>query len=63
MQDILRMAVKVYKAKNDTNYKAIANELNMNKNSFYNWLRGCYDLSEEKVCVLQAILNNRKEKE
>ena len=63
MQDIIRMAVKRYKVETDTNYKTIANELNITKNSFYNWLKGYYDLSDEKVHLLQMLLNNRTEEE
>lgn len=57
----LRRAVKIYKVENKKSYKEIAEELNINKNSFYNWLNGYYDLSEEKALVLRTILNNREE--
>ena len=62
MKDDLRKAVRVYKVENKKSYKEIAEELNINKNSFYNWLNGYYDLSEEKVLVLRTILNNREER-
>ena len=44
MQDKLRKEVKQLKVFNDITYKEISEYLEIQKNSFYNWLRGYYDL-------------------
>lgn len=40
MQDILRKKVKVLKALQNVTYTEIAEDLEINRNSFYNWLSG-----------------------
>lgn len=62
MQEKLREQVKIAKALygKDFNftYKDIAEMLNMNINSFYNWLSGYYDLGKTKENELKAFLND-----
>lgn len=60
MQENLRKQVKVVKAlySEDFTYKDIAEMLEININSFYNWLNNYYDLGREKEKVLQAFVND-----
>ncbi len=58
---ILRKRVKLLRALQDIKYKEIAEYLEINKNSFYNWLKGQYDLSNEKQIRLAEIISNLKE--
>ena len=57
MQENLRKQVKLLKALQDISYKEIAEYLEINKNSFYNWLKGYYDFSAEKEQRLIEILS------
>ena len=57
MQDILRKKVKVLKALQNVTYTEIAEDLEINRNSFYNWLSGQYDLSKEKENRLIEIID------
>ncbi|MBQ7977335.1 MAG: helix-turn-helix domain-containing protein [Clostridia bacterium] len=61
MQDKLREEVRVYKAKRKVSYKQIAEELKISINSFYNWLKGYYDLSVEREVSLRGIIKNKSE--
>ena len=60
MQENLKKQVKVVKALygEDFKYKDIAEMLEININSFYNWLNNYYDLGKEKEKVLQDFVNN-----
>lgn len=60
MQEILRKQVKVIKALygEDFTYKDIAEMLEININSFYNWLNNYYDLGKEKEKQLQQFVND-----
>lgn len=60
MQEILRKQVKVVKALygEDFTYKDIAKMLDININSFYNWLNNYYDLGREKEKTLQDFVND-----
>lgn len=56
-QDILRKQTKIAKALNeDFTYKAFAEALNITDHSFYNWLKGYYNLSHAKAEYLQSIV-------
>ena len=56
-QDILRKQTKIAKALNeDFTYKAFAEALNITDHSFYNWLKGYYNLSHTKAEYLQSIV-------
>ena len=57
MQDILRKKVKVLKALQNVTYTEIAEDLEINRNSFYNWLSGQYELSKEKENRLIEIID------
>ena len=57
MQENLRKQVKLLKALQNVSYKEIAEYLEINKNSFYNWLKGYYDFSIEKEQRLIEILS------
>ena len=56
-QVILRKQKNIAKALNeDCTYKAFAEALNMTDHSFYNWLKGYYNLSHAKAEYLQSIV-------
>ena len=56
MQEKLREKVKLLKALQDVSYTEIAAHLEIHKNSFYNWLKGYYNLSTEKTERLIEII-------
>lgn len=60
MQEILRERVKIVKALYGDIYRYIdiAEMLEMNINSFYNWLNGAYDLGSEKQKQLEIFIND-----
>ena len=57
MQEKLRKEVKIIKALQNITYKEFAEDLEINRNSFYNWLSGQYDLSKEKENRLIEIID------
>ena len=57
-QDILRNQVKIVKATEDIMYKDLAEYLEIHTNSFYNWLKGYYDLSYEKAKSLESLITD-----
>lgn len=57
MQNELRKEIKLLKALQGVSYNEIAEHLEIHKNSFYNWLKGYYNLSEEKENRLIEIIN------
>lgn len=61
MNEALRKQVKELKVYQDITYKELAEYLEIQRNSFYNWLKGYYNFSEEKQIQLQDIINNLKE--
>ena len=56
-QDYLRKKVKLIKALQGISYKEISEYLDIKTNSLYNFLKGQYDLSEEKASILDDILS------
>lgn len=56
MQENLRNKVKLLKALQGVSYSEIADYLEMHRNSFYNWLKGYYNLSAEKEQRLNEII-------
>lgn len=56
----LRYDIKELKIHYDVNYKNIAEQLGIAKNSFYNWIKGYYNLSTNKQIELQKIINKYK---
>lgn len=57
-QDNLRKKVKLLKALQNISYKEISYYLDIQTNSLYNFLRGQYDLSEEKASLLASIISD-----
>ena len=57
MQEKLRNKVKLLKAFQNVSYTSIAEDLEIHRNSFYNWLKGYYNLSAEKEKRLTEIIN------
>ena len=57
MQDNLRKEIKVLKALQKIPYYEIAEYLEIQKSSFYSWLYGNYDLSQEKEIKLKEIIS------
>ena len=62
MNNYLRIEVKLLKALQDITYKELAEEyLGIRQDSFYSWLKGYYDLGEEKQKQLYEIVLTLKE--
>ena len=61
MNDKLRNDVKLLKALQGISYKEIAGFLEIRQDSFYNWLKGYYDLGEEKQRRLLDVIACLKE--
>lgn len=59
--DRLRKECKVLKALQNISYKELSEYLEIKQQSFYNWLKGEYDLSIEKKEKLTEIISNLKE--
>ena len=57
----LRKEVKMIKALQDISYTELAEFLEIKRSSFYNWLKGQYNLSEEKQNRLSDIIDTLKE--
>lgn len=56
-QEFLRKQVKIAKALNDDIfYKDFADYLEITEHSFYNWLKGYYNLSSKKEQKLRDIV-------
>ena len=56
MQEKLRKEVKLLKALHGISYNDIAGYLEIHRNSFYNWLKGYYNLSAENEKRLIEII-------
>ena len=59
--DKLRKKVKVLCALQNISYKEISEYLEIKIGSFYNYMSGSYDLSEEKQVLLNDIIDTLKE--
>ena len=57
-QDYLRKKVRLLKALQGISYKEISEYLGIQTNSLYNFLKGQYDLSQEKADCLSDIVSN-----
>ena len=57
-QNELRKQIKMLKALQGISYKEISEYLEITPNSLYNYLRGAYDLSDEKADALRDIISN-----
>jgi transcriptional regulator with XRE-family HTH domain len=49
--------VRILKALQNVTYTEIAEHLEISRNSFYNWLKGYYNLSADKENRLNEIIN------
>ena len=60
IQENLRKNCKLAKALNDDifTYKDFAEAIDIDHNSFYNWLNGAYNLSDTKAKSLNDFINN-----
>jgi DNA-directed RNA polymerase specialized sigma24 family protein len=61
LNDKLRKEVKLLKALQGISYKEIADYLEIRQDSFYNWLKGYYDLGEERQRRLFDVIACLKE--
>ena len=61
MNEKLRNEVKLLKALQGISYKEIAGFLEIRQDSFYNWLKGYYDLGEERQRRLWEVIACLKE--
>lgn len=61
MQEKLRKEVKIIKALQGITYTEMANDLEISRSAFYNWLNGQYSLSQEKEKRLIEIIELIKE--
>ena len=58
-EDKLREEVKLCKVYNsDWSFKQIAEAIDITPNSFYNWLNGYYELSDQKKSELRELISN-----
>ncbi len=57
-QNELRKKVKLIKALQNISYKELSEYLEIKQNSLYNFIRGAYDLSDEKAERLESILSD-----
>ena len=61
MNDFLRNEVKYLKVYQNVQYKEIVELLEIQNASFYNWLKGYYNLGVEKQRRLKEIIVDLKE--
>lgn len=61
MNDKLRKEVKLLKALQGISYKEVAEFLEIRQDSFYNWLKGYYEFSEERQRRLLDVIACLKE--
>ena len=59
--DKLRQICKELKCFQGIEYAEIAGYLEVKRNSFYNWLKGYYDFSEERQARLKEVIACLKE--
>ena len=61
LNENLRKEVKLLKALQGISYKEVAEFLEIRQDSFYNWLKGYYEFSEERQTRLIEIIGCLKE--
>ena len=61
MNEKLRNEVKLIKIYQGVSYKELAEYLDIRQDSFYSWLKGRYNLGEQKQHALKEILDTIKE--
>lgn len=59
--DELRKKVKLLKALQQINYKEIAEYIELPPKSFYSWLNGQYEFSEERTKRLKDVIDTLQE--
>lgn len=57
-QEELRKRIKLIKALQGISYKELSEYLDIKPNSLYNFIRGQYDLSDERAKTLDSILSD-----
>lgn len=57
-QEELRKRVKLLKALQNISYKELSEYLEIKQNSLYNFIRGAYDLSDERAERLYSIISD-----
>lgn len=58
-QDKLREQVRIAKALNeDWNYSVMSEIIGINVYSFYNWLHGYYQFSQQRAAMLQTVIDD-----
>ncbi len=60
MQDKLREEIRSLKVYQNIPYCEIADRLKIHRHSFYNFMKGYYDLSDEKARTLKKIIDTLK---
>lgn len=61
MNETLRREVKIIKALQKISYKEFSEYLGIKQSSFYSWVNGQYDLSADKIMLLNSIIQDIKE--
>lgn len=61
MNEQLRYEVKLLKALQNISYKELSSYLEITTGSFYNWVRGLYELGTQKQNRLKEIICDLKE--
>lgn len=59
--EILRNEVKELKLQEGVSYKEFVEIINYNYSTFYSWLRGSFNYSEEKLEDIENLINSIKE--
>ena len=63
MNEYLRKKCKLIKAFNNITYKQIARDTGINEDSFYNWIRGKYNLGVQKQKILYDYVKKMRPEE
>ena len=59
--EILRNEIKELKLQEGVSYKEFVEIINYNYSTFYSWLRGSFNYSEEKLEDIENLINSIKE--
>ena len=59
--DFLREQVKLLKVQQNISYKEFVEFIDFNYSTFYSWLRGAFNYSEEKLEDIECLLLSIKE--
>lgn len=61
MNNFFRTEVKLLKALQGITYKQFADHIGTKTSSFYSWLKGQYDFSQQKIELLKEFISKNKE--